>query len=99
MTPARLDECCKLLGWSSVTLARLAGVPPTTARRWLNGQRDIPANVDQVVERLVVFVSDLRWNGLRPTAERSELAALAGKTRTLITEIADTLHAITGAAQ
>jgi transcriptional regulator with XRE-family HTH domain len=45
MTPDRLRECLGALNWSTAALAAMAQVSPVTARRWLNGQREIPSKV------------------------------------------------------
>ena len=45
MTPERLRECLGVLNWSIAALAAMAQISPVTARRWLNGQREIPSKV------------------------------------------------------
>jgi hypothetical protein len=53
MTPERLRECCDVLCWGAGVLASRAEVSLVTARRWLNGQREIPSNVATAIEVMV----------------------------------------------
>jgi helix-turn-helix protein len=53
MTPERLRECLGVLNWSIAALAAMAQISPVTARRWLNGQRDIPSKVVAAMEAMV----------------------------------------------
>jgi hypothetical protein len=53
MTPERLHQCCDVLCWSAGALALRAEVSPVTARRWLNGQREIPTKVAGAMEAMV----------------------------------------------
>lgn len=53
MTPERLRECCDILCWGAGVLALRAEVAPVTARRWLNGQRQIPTNMATAIEAMV----------------------------------------------
>jgi hypothetical protein len=52
MTYDGLRECCDTLGWGAGTLARQADVNLMTARRWLNGERQIPEPVATALETM-----------------------------------------------
>jgi hypothetical protein len=60
MTPERLRQCCDILCWSTGALVHCAGVSPVTARRWLNGQRNIPSDVADAIEAMVISAARLR---------------------------------------
>jgi transcriptional regulator with XRE-family HTH domain len=53
MTPERLRECLAALNWSTAALAAMAQISPVTARRWLNGQREIPSKVAAAMETML----------------------------------------------
>jgi transcriptional regulator with XRE-family HTH domain len=59
MTPDRLRECLGALNWSTAALAAMAQVSPITARRWLNGQREIPSKVSAAMEAMVAAAATL----------------------------------------
>jgi hypothetical protein len=59
MTPDRLRECPSALNWSTAALAATAQVLPVTARRWLNGQREIPSKVAAAMEAMVTAAAAL----------------------------------------
>ena len=59
MTPERLRQCCDILCWSAGALALRAEVSPVTARRWLNGQREIPTKVAAAIEAMVTAAAAL----------------------------------------
>jgi hypothetical protein len=59
MTPERLRECCDILCWGAGVLALRAEVSPVTARRWLNGQREIPITVAAAMEAMVAAAAAL----------------------------------------
>jgi transcriptional regulator with XRE-family HTH domain len=59
MTPDRLRECLAALNWSTTALAATAQVSPVTARRWLNGQREIPSKVVAAMEAMVAAAAAL----------------------------------------
>ena len=59
MTPERLRQCCGFLCWSAGALALRAEVSPVTARRWLNGQREIPITVAATMEAMVAAAAAL----------------------------------------
>ena len=59
MTPDRLRECLGALNWSTSALAAMAQVSPVTARRWLNGQREIPTKVAAAMEAMAAAAAAL----------------------------------------
>ena len=59
MTPERLRECLGALNWSTAAFAATAQVSPVTARRWMNGQREIPAKVAAAMEAMAAAVAAL----------------------------------------
>ena len=59
MTPDRLRECLGALNWSTAALALRAEVSPVTARRWLNGQREIPTKVAAAMEAMAAAAAAL----------------------------------------
>ena len=59
MTPDRLRECLSVLKWGTTALAVMAQVSPVTARRWLNGQREIPITVGAAMEAMVTAAAAL----------------------------------------
>jgi hypothetical protein len=59
MTPDRLRECLAALNWGTAALAATAQVSPVTARRWLNGQREIPSKVAAAMEATVTAAAAL----------------------------------------
>jgi DNA-binding transcriptional regulator YdaS (Cro superfamily) len=59
MTPERVRQCCDILCWSAGALALRAEVSPVTARRWLNGQREIPTKVAAAIEAMVAAAAAL----------------------------------------
>jgi transcriptional regulator with XRE-family HTH domain len=65
MTPERLRECLGALNWSTAALAAMAQVSPVTARRWLNGRREIPITVGAAMEATVAAAAALRSGNSR----------------------------------
>ena len=65
MTPDRLRECLGALNWTTAALAVMAQVSPVTARRWLNGQREIPITVGTAMEATVAAAAALRSGNSR----------------------------------
>jgi len=59
MTPERLRECLGVLNWSTAALAAMAQISPVTARRWQNGQREIPRKVAAAMEAMVTAAAAL----------------------------------------
>ena len=59
MTPDRLRACLGALNWSTAALAGMAQVSPVTARRWLNGQREIPITLGAAMEATVAAAAAL----------------------------------------
>jgi transcriptional regulator with XRE-family HTH domain len=50
MTPDRLDECRRILGWTNAELARRLDVREGSIRAWLSGRREIPPNLAHWIE-------------------------------------------------
>lgn len=65
MTPDELRRCLNALRWGTAELAAAAKVSLVTARRWLSGQRAIPANVAETIEAMAAATAAL---GNRPNA-------------------------------
>jgi hypothetical protein len=59
MTPDRLRECLGALNWSTAAFAATAQVSPVTARRWMNGQRQIPTRVAAAMEAMTAAAAAL----------------------------------------
>ena len=55
MTPTRLRECMEFLSMSDGQLIRLFGVDARLVRRWKSGARDMPADIEAWIERLVSY--------------------------------------------
>jgi transcriptional regulator with XRE-family HTH domain len=68
MTPERLRECLAALNWSTAALAAMAQISPVTARRWLNGQREVPSKVAAAMETMVAAATAL-CSGGRQTSQ------------------------------
>jgi hypothetical protein len=73
MTPERLRQCCDVLCWSAGALALRAEVSPVTARRWLNGQREIPIKVAAAIEAMVTAAAALCSGRLQTPKSISQL--------------------------
>lgn len=55
MTPTRLRDCMDLLAMSDGQIVRALNVHARLVRRWQSGERQIPADVEAWIERLVTF--------------------------------------------
>lgn len=53
MTPARFNQCLRLLRWPSSTLADMLELPSSTTSSWLIGEQDVPTEVAEWLETLV----------------------------------------------
>ena len=53
MTPDRLRECLRVLGWANAELARRLSVSESSVRMWLSGRREIPPALDAFLEERV----------------------------------------------
>jgi hypothetical protein len=78
MTSDRLRQCRDILDWSARALARRAEVSPVTARRWLNGQREISAKVAAAMEAMVAATAAL-CSGRPQTSQLTACGSRAGK--------------------
>ena len=58
MTPARLDECLALIGWTQRGLAKRLGLHETRVRRWANGMYPVPDDVAGWLERRAQAMAD-----------------------------------------
>ena len=72
MTPDRLRQCLGALNWSTAALAATAQVSPVTARRWLNGQREIPSKVAAAMEAMVTAAAALVPVGRKTSKSTSQ---------------------------
>jgi hypothetical protein len=72
MMPERLRQCCDILCWSAGALALRAEVSPVTARRWLNGQREIPTKVATAIEAMVTAAASLCSGRSQPSNSTSQ---------------------------
>jgi len=73
MTPERLRECLAALNWSTAALAAMAQISPVTARRWLNGQREIPSKVAAAMETMVAAATALCSGGPQTSQSTSHM--------------------------
>lgn len=53
MTPAEYRSAIEQLGLSQVAAAKLLGVDERTSRRWVSGERDVPAPAARFLQYLI----------------------------------------------
>ena len=82
MTPtARLSAALATLHWGPATLSRLLGVSERSARYWLTGRYDPPADVLAWVEGLAAYVAAVPVPRRGDRAEEGPGGQVPGETR------------------
>ena len=86
MTPAALSTTLRHIGWSSVTLARHAGVSERLVRYWISGRYPVPPDVALGLERLVAWLDEGQFGAGRgsdspATPPRSRVGDVSSRPR------------------
>ena len=76
MTPDRLRELLAVLGWSQRGLARLVNRDVSLVRRWCDGERSVPVEVGEWLERMAERIAKMLAADPPPQPTRGPRAAV-----------------------